>query len=274
MITVVPLFPRPYARPSVSDVSEPVAFFEGLDVAGAPRALVALGGTLEPATLVAAYRAGCFPWPSTGPHERSLERQARRLIRTGEVPLLEGDDGLVPWCSPQPRALLIPDDLIVSRSLRQTLRRSGWTATVDAAFDEVVAGCAERTEGTWITDRMQAGYRALHRAGVAHSVEVWDCGELVGGLYGVLTGSVFSGESMFHRRRDASKVALVELCTRLREAGGKIIDTQQPTEHLASLGQVQVDRADYLRLLMALRDDAVDLTGDPRPVARLCGAVS
>lgn len=250
-------------------VSNPAAFFEALDVAAAPRALVALGGTLEPATLVAAYRTGCFPWPSTGPHERSLERQARRLIRAGEVPLLPGDDGLVPWCSPQPRALLLPDDLVISRSLRQTLRRSGWTATVDAAFDQVVAGCADRDEGTWITSRMQEGYRALHRSGGAHSVEVWDGDDLVGGLYGVLTGSVFSGESMFHRRSDASKVALVELCARLCEGGGKVIDTQQPTEHLASLGQVQVDRADYLRLLAALRDEVVVLPTQRRPVARL-----
>ena len=160
----------------------PAEFFEALDVGGAPRALVALGGTLDPETLVAAYRAGCFPWPSTGPHERSLERQARRLLRTGEVPLLEGEDGLVPWCSPQPRAVLLPDDLVVSRSLRQTLRRSGWTATVDAAFDDVVSACADRGEGTWITARMQDGYRALHRAGGAHSVEVWDGDELIGGL--------------------------------------------------------------------------------------------
>jgi len=247
----------------------PAQFFASLDVASAPRALVALGGTLEPDTLVAAYRAGCFPWPSTGPHERSLERQARRLVRAGAVPLLDGEDGLVPWCSPQPRAVLLLDDLIVSRSLRQTLRRSGWTATVDAAFDDVVSGCADRAEGTWITARMLDGYRALHRAGGAHSVEVWDGDELIGGLYGVLTGSVFSGESMFHRRSDASKVALVELCARLREGGGKLIDTQQPTEHLASLGQVQVDRSDYLRLLAALRDDVVVLARERRPVDRL-----
>ncbi len=250
-------------------VSDPAEFFEGLEVETAPRALVALGGTLEPATLTAAYRAGCFPWPSTGPHERSLERQARRLVRTGEVPLMEGDDGLVPWCSPEPRAVLLADEVVVSRSLRKTLRRSGWTTTVDAAFDEVVAACADREEGTWITDRMQQGYRALHRAGGAHSVEVWDGADLVGGLYGVLTGCVFSGESMFHRRPDASKAALVDLCARLLDAGARLVDTQQPTEHLASLGGVEVHRHDYLAALRRLRDEPVVLATDRRPVSRL-----
>ena len=253
----------------MAGVSDPVAFFESLEVERAPRALVALGGTLDPATLTAAYRAGCFPWPSTGPHERSLERQARRLVRAGEVPLLAGDDGLVPWCSPEPRAVLLTDEVAVSRSLRKTLRRSGWTASLDAAFDDVVAACADRGEGTWITERMQQGYRALHRAGGAHSVEVWDGEELIGGLYGVLTGSVFSGESMFHRRADASKVALVDLCARLLEVGVRLVDTQQPTDHLASLGGVEVYRHDYLAALRRLRDEPVVLPTDRRPVSRL-----
>ena len=248
---------------------DPAEFFEALEVVDAPRALVALGGTLEPATLIAAYRAGCFPWPSTGPHERSLERQARRLVRSGEVPLLPGDDGLVPWCSPQPRAVLLADAVVVSRSLRQTLRRSGWTTTIDAAFGAVVAGCATRTEGTWITSRMTEAYGALHRAGGAHSVEVWDGDRLVGGLYGVLTGRVFSGESMFHLEDDASKVALVDLCARLLEVGVVLVDTQQPTEHMSTLGQVEVDRADYLGVVHRLRDERVSLPTERRPVERL-----
>lgn len=244
--------------------------FADLDVAGAPRALVALGGTLDAPTLRAAYRVGCFPWPSTGRYERSLERQARRLVRSGAVPLLPGDDGLVPWCSPDPRAVLLADRVVVSRSLRRTLRRSGWTTTVDRAFDHVLAGCADRgAEGTWITPRMREGYRALHRAGGAHSVEVWDGDRLVGGLYGVLTGRVFSGESMFHVETDASKVALVELCDRLLEAGVVLVDTQQPTEHLASMGGVVVHREEYLAVLAQLRDDVVELETDRREVARL-----
>ncbi len=250
-------------------VSDPVAFFEGLDVGAAPRALVALGGTLDPATLTAAYRAGCFPWPSTGPHERALARQARRLVRAGEVPLLPGEDGLVPWCSPEPRAVLLADEVVVSQSLRKTLRRSGWEVTVDEAFDDVVAACADRGEGTWITDRMQQGYRALHRAGGAHSVEVWDGPDLVGGLYGVLTGKVFSGESMFHRRTDASKVALVDLCSRLVEVEVRLVDTQQPTEHLTSLGGIEVYRQEYLAALHQLRDEQVLMPTQRRPASRL-----
>jgi leucyl/phenylalanyl-tRNA--protein transferase len=255
---------------ATEELRDPADLFESLDVAGAPRALVALGGTLDPPTLIAAYRAGCFPWPSTGRHERALERQARRLVRTGQVPLLPGRDGLVPWCSPEPRAVLLADQLVVSRSLRRTLRRSGWTTTVDAAFDDVLAGCADRgSEGTWITDRMAEGYAELHRAGGAHSVEVWDGDRLVGGLYGVLTGRVFSGESMFHVETDASKVALVDLCDRMLEVGVALIDTQQPTEHLAAMGQLLVHRHEYLQVLARLRDDAVVLPTDRRPVDRL-----
>ncbi|MCA1710747.1 MAG: leucyl/phenylalanyl-tRNA--protein transferase [Actinobacteria bacterium] len=244
--------------------------FAAIDVAGAPRALIALGGTLDPATLTSAYRHGCFPWPSSGPDERSLERQARRLVRSGQVPLLPGDDGLVPWCSPDPRAVLLADRVVVSRSLRRTLRRSGWTTTVDAAFARVLGGCADRgREGTWITERMQEAYAALHRAGGAHSVEVWDGERLVGGLYGVLTGRVFSGESMFHLEPDASKVALVDLCDRLLEAGVVLVDTQQATEHMASLGQVVVHREEYLEVLARLRDEKVALGTERRPVDRL-----
>jgi leucyl/phenylalanyl-tRNA--protein transferase len=243
--------------------------FAAFDVAAAPYSLIALGGTLDADTLVSAYRAGCFPWPSTGEHEQALERQSRRLVRKGLVPQLPGRDRLVPWCSPDPRAVLLADAVVVRRSLRARLRRCGWEATVDAAFDAVVEGCAVRREGTWITDRMQAAYGELHRQGGAHSVEVWDGDELVGGLYGVLVGSVFCGESMFHRTTDASKVALVELCDRVLEAGFSLVDTQEETEHLASLGQVLVRRADYLQALAVLRDRPAALATDRRPVSRL-----
>jgi leucyl/phenylalanyl-tRNA---protein transferase len=243
--------------------------FSSLDVAGAPRELVALGGTLDAETLRSAYRHGVFPWPATGAYAKPLERSARRLLSRGEVPLLPGDDGLVPWCSPDPRAVLLLEHVRVSRSLRQRLRRCGWTATVDRAFDDVVAACADRDDGTWITDRMRVGYGALHREGGAHSVEVWAGERLVGGLYGVLVGAVFCGESMFHRETDASKVALLELCDRLTAAGGRLVDVQQHTEHLASLGAVLVHREDYLAVLGRLRDAPVALATDRRPVARL-----
>lgn len=248
--------------------------FRAVEVVGAPRELVALGGRLDPPTLLSAYRHGVFPWPATGVHQAALERSARRLARRGEVPLLPGgDDGddLVPWCSPEPRAVLLPDELLVSRSLRQRLRRSGWEASLDTAFDEVVAACADRLDGTWITRGMREGYSALHRAGHAHSVEVWDGDALVGGLYGVQVGAVFCGESMFHRTSDASKVALVELCARLLDAGGVLVDVQQDTAHLASMGAALVHRHEYVELVTALRDVPTTLDAARRPVARLAG---
>ena len=248
---------------------DPADPFADVEVVRAPRELVALGGTLDPATLVSAYRHGVFPWPATGTLQQPLERSARRLLRRGEIPLLPGDDGLVPWCSPEPRAVLLPVDLVVSRSLRRRLRTSGWTATVDAAFDDVVAACADRADGTWITARMREGYGAVQRAGHAHSVEVWDGERLVGGLYGVLVGAVFCGESMFHRESDASKAALVELCDRLLEGGGVLVDVQQDTAHLVSLGSVLVHRAEYVELLAQVRDVPVRLAAERRPVTRL-----
>lgn len=210
------------------------------------RQLVGVGADLEPATLVHAYRQGLFPWPHEG---------ARDL----------------PWYSPDPRGVIPLGGVHVSRSLRQRLRRSGWEATVDASFEEVVSACAGRPDpaGTWITPDMRAAYVRLHHLGWAHSVEVWEGTELVGGLYGVLCGGVFTGESMFHRRSDASKVALVELEARLAEAGGALIDVQIVTPHLASLGAVAIPRATFLRILAAHRDDSVTLARDRRPVSRL-----
>jgi leucyl/phenylalanyl-tRNA--protein transferase len=137
---------------------------------------------------------------------------------------------------------------------------------MDGAFDAVVAGCADRDE-TWITPDMHDAYRALHRAGVAHSLEVWAGDELVGGLYGVLTGRVFGGESMFHRVPDASKVAVVDLCRRLAEAGVALIDTQDESDHMARLGQVLLSRADYVHLVRLLRDEPVEVAIHRRPVA-------
>lgn len=240
-------------------VTAAASFFEALDVAGAPRELVAIGGTLEPATLVAAYRNGVFPWPCSG-----SGRELRRLARSGRVPVLPGQDALVPWVSPEPRAVLLPERLAVSRSLRRRLRTCGWTTTLDEAFDEVVAGCARRAD-TWITGRMRAAYGDLHAAGVAHSVEVWDGGRLVGGLYGVLTGRVFSGESMFHVEDDASKVALVALVRRMQEAGVVLLDTQQATAHMVSMGAAVVARADYVAAVRALRDTPAVLPARRRP---------
>jgi leucyl/phenylalanyl-tRNA---protein transferase len=206
--------------------------------------IVGLGADLEPETLVHAYRQGIFPWPHHG------------------VP--------TPWFSPDPRGVLLPGEVRVSRSLRQRLRRCGWTTTVDADFDQVVKHCAERGhQGTWITPEMRTAYWRLHQLGWSHSVEVWDGGHLVGGLYGVQIGSVFTGESMFHLRSDASKVALVDLACRFAAAGGRLIDVQIGTPHLCSMGAREQPRDGFLALLADARDEEVELSVERLPVERL-----
>lgn len=189
----------------------------------------AVGDDLTPTTLLAAYRLGLFPWPASG---------------------------RVWWWSPDPRAVLPLDGLHVPRSLARTLRRGEFRCTVDVNFAEVVAGCADRPgEGTWITPAMKRAYTRLHQLGHAHSVEVWDSvGRLVGGLYGVAVGGAFSGESMFHRVCDASKVALVETVSRLRAGGFALFDVQQDTPHLSRFGSVPLPREQFLCELADARE--------------------
>jgi leucyl/phenylalanyl-tRNA--protein transferase len=169
--------------------------------------------------------------------------------------------------------VLPPGEVKVSRSLRQRLRACGWDTTVDAAFPAVVEACSRRgsAEGTWITGRMRAAYTRLHELGWAHSLEVWDQGELIGGLYGVQLGAVFTGESMFHRATDASKIALVDLAERFGAAGGILIDVQITTDHLATLGARDVARSRFLATLARGRDNDVRLPTERLPVGRLAG---
>lgn len=240
--------PVPAATPGVARPPQPVPASSWLlpDPTDADDdGVVGIGADLAPGTLVDAYRRGIFPWPHPG------------------VPL--------PWFSPDPRGVLRLDALHVSRSLRRTLRRSGWTTTVDRAFPEVLRACAEGrgTAGTWITPSMARAYRRLYELGWAHSVEVWEADRLVGGLYGVQVGAVFTGESMFHRRTDASKVALVDLVARFRAAGGRLVDVQLTTTHLRRLGADDIDRRRFLRELEGARDLDVRLRTARRPVARL-----
>jgi leucyl/phenylalanyl-tRNA--protein transferase len=189
--------------------------------------LVGAGADLEPGTVLAAYRLGLFPMP------------------------LEGELG---WWSPVARGVLPMAGLKVSRSLRQSLKK--FEIRVDTAFAEVIAGCADRRRPAgWIDDDVVAAYTELHRLGWVHSVEAWRDGELAGGLYGVAIGGLFAGESMFSRVRDASKVALVALVELLSDeyADARLLDTQWRTDHLATLGVVEIPRADYLdRLARAL----------------------
>jgi leucyl/phenylalanyl-tRNA---protein transferase len=193
-----------------------------------PEGLLAAGGDLAPARLLAAYRRGIFPWYSAG------------------QPVL--------WWSPDPREILLPAEFKCSRSLAKTMRNRGFEIAFDRDFAAVVSACAARREhstGTWITPEMHAAYGELHARGHAHSVEVRLGGALVGGLYGVQMGSVFFGESMFSRESDASKAALARLVERGLVAGLTLIDCQLPTPHLRSLGSKPMNRREFSALVRA-----------------------
>jgi leucyl/phenylalanyl-tRNA--protein transferase len=194
-----------------------------------PAGLLAAGGDLSPRRLLAAYRSGIFPWYSEG------------------EPIL--------WWCPDPRMVLFPAELKVSRSLAKRLRNAGFEVSFDRAFEQVIERCSEPRPGqagTWITAQMKRAYVRLHRLGHAHSVETWLAGELVGGLYGVALGRMFFGESMFSRASDASKVALVHLVRRLSPLGFEMIDCQMRTPLLASLGAREIPRAQFALKLSEL----------------------
>lgn len=192
-----------------------------------PDGLLAVGGDLSPERILNAYRHGIFPWFSPG------------------QPIL--------WWSPNPRAVLFPEKLKVSRSLRRTINHHTYRVTFDTAFEQVIRACAETPrrgqDGTWISEEMQHAYIELHRMGYAHSAESWLGDELVGGLYGMRLGRIFFGESMFSRRTDASKVPFVLLVRKLQAEGVVLIDCQVTTEHLVSLGAEEIARRQFVELL-------------------------
>ena len=207
--------------------NDPPDYFPPVDQAlDDPQGLLAGGGDLSPERLLAAYARGIFPWYSAG------------------QPVL--------WWAPDPREVLFVDELHVSRSLARTLKAKRFRVSRDEDFAAVVAGCAAprlAATGTWITPAMATAYHRLHALGAAHSIEIWQDAELVGGLYGVEVGSIFCGESMFSRRADASKVAFVELTQRCRERGIVLVDCQLPSPHLRSLGSRPIPRQEFTRLL-------------------------
>jgi leucyl/phenylalanyl-tRNA--protein transferase len=187
--------------------------------------LVAVGGRLDPDLVLLAYQSGVFPW-SSRPQ--------------------------VTWWSPDPRAVFDLETWRPHRSIGKSVRRANWRFSVDERFSEVMRACAAPMPGresTWITNDFITCYEELHRRGLCHSIEVHEGDELVGGLYGVTIGAFFGGESMFHRRTDASKAATMYLIERLRACGFLLCDAQVPTEHLARLGAMELGRADYLRRL-------------------------
>jgi len=191
-----------------------------------PDGLLAIGGELNPDRLLDAYKKGIFPWYSEG------------------QPIM--------WWSPDPRCVLFPDDLKISKSLRKSLRKTGYRVTFDQAFLDVVKSCAEPRLGssdTWITSAIIINYQLLHESGHAHSVECWYRGTLVGGLYGISIGKIFFGESMFSHRTDTSKICFAHLVQLLKERGVELIDCQVYSEHLASLGARLIPRDEFSRIL-------------------------
>jgi leucyl/phenylalanyl-tRNA--protein transferase len=212
------------------------------DPAGAPEhGVVAVGCDFAPGTLLSAYRSGIFPWP------HGSDEDARGAP-------------LVLWFSPEPRCIFsLEREPHWSRSLRRTLRHHPYDVTVDEDFASVIRLCGEtRADATWIIPELVRGYRTLHELGWAHSVEVWERGaggtrNLVGGIYGVAIGGLFAGESMFHLRTDASKIAFATLVARLRATGYELFDVQVKNDHLTSLGCIEIPRAEFLgRLARAL----------------------
>ncbi|MBS7660510.1 leucyl/phenylalanyl-tRNA--protein transferase [Pseudomonas lalucatii] len=191
-----------------------------------PNGLLAAGGDLSAERLIQAYRHGCFPWFQDG------------------QPIL--------WWSPDPRTVLIPQELHLSRSLAKLLRQGRYRVTFDQAFSEVIRACAaprRYADGTWITDEMQAAYLELHRRGIAHSVEVWQGEHLIGGLYGLAMGRLFFGESMFSRADNASKVGFATLVQHLQRWGFALIDCQMPTQHLHNFGARAIPRSEFAQAL-------------------------
>ena len=201
-----------------------------------PNGLLAVGGDLSIERLLHAYGQGIFPWYE--------------------------DPQPILWWSPDPRSVLFPAEFKLSRSLRKSLRRDCFRVSCDRAFHRVLSGCAApraRERGTWITNSMARAYMGLHRAGHAHSIEIWDSnGQLVGGLYGVVQGRVFFGESMFSRITDASKVALVALIYLMRQRGLEVIDCQVESAHLNSLGARNITRLDFEQYLAQTRENQPD----------------
>ncbi|MDH3997536.1 MAG: leucyl/phenylalanyl-tRNA--protein transferase, partial [Desulfuromonadales bacterium] len=204
--------------------------------------LLAVGGDLSPERLLLAYRLGIFPW--------------------------YGDDEPLLWWSPDPRCVLFPSDVRVSRRLERVLKQKRFTVTCNRAFDQVIEACAavriDQDEETWLLPEMQAAYRQLHQLGFAHSIEAWCDGELAGGLYGIALGRFFFGESMFHRQTNASKVVLAHLARYLESQNFELLDCQVTNSHLLSMGAVNITREDFLG---RLQRNGLGAAGVSEPVA-------
>ena len=204
-----------------------------------PDGLLAVGGDLSTTTLTLAYRNGIFPWFS--------------------------DKSPILWWSPSQRCVIKPSDLHISRRLKQKLKQNKFRVTSDEVFEKVIKACASnrKNSDTWITNEMIEAYIQLHYEGCAHSVEVWDDDNLVGGIYGVIIGSIFSGESMFSRTRDGSKVAIAHLCSGMKKVNMPLLDCQIENPHLRSLGAISLKRDDFIKILKVERDRNINWQFQP-----------
>ncbi|MEU6073491.1 hypothetical protein [Micromonospora sp. NPDC047074] len=248
--------------------------WETLDLDAAPgEGPVAFGDDLSPATLLGAYRRGLFPFPADT-EERKIVSEFTYAgdVAAGRIAVLAGsvDPYAVAWCSPDPRPVILVDRARIQRSLRRQLRNKvEWTTTLDVCFDRVVQHCRVGREPRWLTDRLVSALRELHAAGHAHSVEVWEGDELVGGTFGVRVGGVFSADSQFALRSGAAKVAVACLVRRVADSGGVAVDVQHDGEHAKLIGAVPVPRSEYLALLREHADDDCAMAADQLPARSL-----
>ncbi len=225
-------------RPMPADIGLAPSRFFPPPTSTTPEGLLCIGGRLSPEWLLDAYGHGIFPWPMW-------------------------EDEPIAWWSPDPRAIIELDGLHVSRRLQRTIRSGKFQVTCDQDFAGVIRGCAtagDRSGNTWLTPAMIAAYCRMHALGHAHSVEVWQGDQLVGGTYGIAIGGLFAAESMFHLGRDASKVAVAHLVQHLKACGFQLLDVQQWTEHTGSMGAIEISRDEYLRRLAPATELTVSFT--------------
>lgn len=249
--------------------------WEALDVQeAAPDGPVAFSADISPACLLAAYHAGVYPFPASNEYTRTLnEVLFADQVQEGHIRLV-GDESADPyavsWWSPDPRPVLPVSAPHLSRSLARRLRnRLQWSTTLDRQFERVVRDCRSDRTPLWLTEELISSLMTLHDLGHAHSAEVWEDGELIGGVFGLRLGSVFSMDSMFFHRPGASRVAVADLAMRFAQAGGVLLDAQRDSPHVRSLGGVPMPREQYMRQLRRTAPDALPMPTATLPAGRL-----
>ncbi|MER5446784.1 leucyl/phenylalanyl-tRNA--protein transferase [Streptomyces sp. NPDC002764] len=249
--------------------------WEALDVLeAAPDGPVAFSADLSPTGLLAAYRAGVYPFPAADEYTRALnEVLFDDQVQAGRIRLVGADSAdpyAVSWWSPDPRPLLPVSATHLGRSLARRLRnRLPWSTSVDRSFERVVRECRAGRAPLWLTDELIESLVRLHDLGHAHSVEVWEDGDLIGGVFGLQIGTVFSMDSMFFHRSDASKVAVSDLAARFAQAGGVLLDAQRDSPHVRGLGGILVPREQYVRNLRGTGRDSLPMSTATLPARRL-----